>query len=73
LPRQPGQKDARFVHLLSGQPDIEELAESMPAERAARRISEAERFANLEQQVQSLTDQVAKLTEQFESFKKQFE
>jgi uncharacterized protein len=73
LPRQPGQKDARYVHLLSGQPDIEELAESMPAERAARRTSDAERVATLEQQVQSLTDQVAKLTEQFESFKKQFE
>src|SRR5207249_3377196 len=56
LPRQAGQKDARYVHLLSGQPDIEELAESMPAERAPRRTSEAERVANLDQQVQSLTD-----------------
>jgi len=73
LPRQPGQKDARYVHLLSGQPDIEEITESMPAERSTRRASDAERVANLEQQVQSLTDQVAKLTEQFESFKKQFE
>lgn len=73
LPRQPGQKDARFVHLLSGTPDVEEVIESMTAERGPRRTSESERVANLEQQVQSLTEQVAKLTEQFESFKKQFE
>jgi len=73
LPRQPGQKDARYVHLLSGEPDIEEMTESVPAERAARRAGDAERLAALEQQVQSLTEQVSKLTEQFEAFKKQFE
>ena len=73
LPRQPGQKDARYVHLLSGEPDIEEMTESVPAERAARRAGDAERLAVLEQQVQSLTEQVSKLTEQFDAFKKQFE
>ena len=73
LPRQPGQKDARYVHLLSGMPDVEEMMESVPAERATRRAGDAERLAQLEQQVQSLTQQVSKLTEQFEAFKKQFE
>jgi uncharacterized protein YceH (UPF0502 family) len=73
LPRQPGQKDARYVHLLSGTPDVEEMIESVPAERATRRAVDAERVGHLEQQVQSLTEQVSKLTEQFEAFKKQFE
>ena len=73
LPRQAGQKDARFVHLLSGTPDVEELIESAPAERATRRTNDGERVANLEQQVQSLTEQVEKLTQQFDAFKKQFE
>jgi uncharacterized protein len=73
LPRQPGQKDARYVHLLSGQPDIEELVESMPAERAARRTNDTDRMSQLEQEVKSLTEQVEKLTQQFEAFKKQFE
>src|SRR3954468_21861743 len=36
LPRQAGQKDARFVHLLSDVPDIEALSESAPAERTTR-------------------------------------
>jgi uncharacterized protein YceH (UPF0502 family) len=73
LPRQSGQKDARFVHLLSGAPDIDTMNESTPAERTSRRTSDSERVANLEQQVQSLSEQIQKLTEQFESFKKQFE
>jgi uncharacterized protein YceH (UPF0502 family) len=73
LPRLPGQKDARYVHLLSGTPDVEEMIESAPAERASRRTGDAERVASLELQVQSLTEQVNKLTEQFEAFKKQFE
>jgi uncharacterized protein YceH (UPF0502 family) len=73
LPRLPGQKDARYVHLLSGTPDIEEMIESTPAERSARRPNDPDRMAHLEQQVQSLTEQVAGLTEQFEAFKKQFE
>ena len=73
LPRLAGQKDARFVHLLSGAPDIEAINESVPAERTARRAVDGDRVAALEQQVESLTKQVAGLTEQFEAFKKQFE
>src|ERR1043166_7538000 len=73
LPRQPGQKDARYVHLLSGTPDLEEVNEPVAAERPTRRAGDVERVAALEQQVQSLTEQVNKLAEQFETFKKQFE
>src|SRR5215471_14787666 len=36
LPRQPGQKDARYVHLLSGTPNLEDL-ETVTAERTTRR------------------------------------
>jgi uncharacterized protein YceH (UPF0502 family) len=73
LPRQPGQKDARFVHLLSGEPHIEAFSESVPAERTTRRAADHERVAALEQQVEGLIQQVAGLSEQFEAFKKQFE
>jgi len=73
LPRQPGQKDARFVHLLSGTPDVEALSESDPAERSARRAPDNDRVAILEQQIETLTQKVAGLSEQFEAFKKQFE
>jgi uncharacterized protein YceH (UPF0502 family) len=73
LPRQPGQKEARFAHLLAGEPEIEEIAETSAAERAPRKTSEAERVAKIEEQVQTLIEKVESLANQFEEFKKQFE
>src|SRR5437588_1704393 len=73
LPRQPGQKEARFAQLLAGQPEIEQMAESSVAERSARRTTDSERVAQLEEQIQALTEEVASLINQFEEFKKQFE
>src|SRR3989441_50820 len=72
LPRQPGQKEARFAHLLSGEPALEQVIEA-PAERKARGGNDAERIASLEDAVQNLTQRVEELTAQFDSFKKQFE
>jgi uncharacterized protein YceH (UPF0502 family) len=73
LPRQSGQKDARFTHLLAGHPDIEATAESVAPSRAARREHDGDRVSKLEEQVQTLTQQIDELTAQFEEFKKQFE
>ncbi|SRR5581483_3275571 len=73
LPRQPGQKEARFAHLLSGEPEVEEIAETFAPERAPRRTSDSERVAKLEEQVQGLLEKVESLANQFEEFKKQFE
>ena len=73
LPRQPGQKEARFAHLLSGPPAVEEMSETPAAEKSHRRANDSERIAKLEEQVQALTEQMENLTGQFEEFKKQFE
>ena len=73
LPRQPGQKDARFVHLLSGEVNVEQLTEEQPSVRATRRSSDDERIEKLEAQVETLTSEVENLRQQFEQFKKQFE
>ncbi len=64
LPRQPGQKDARYAHLLSGEVNVEALSE--PERVVSRR-------ANLEERVESLAAEVEKLKQQFEEFRKQFE
>ena len=72
LPRQPGQKEARFAHLLSGEPAFEQVIEA-PTERKARGGNDAERIASLEDAVQDLTQRVEELTAQFDGFKKQFE
>jgi uncharacterized protein YceH (UPF0502 family) len=73
LPRQAGQKDARFTHLLAGQPDAEAIAEAAAPSRSTRREHDADRVSTLEEQVQALTQQIESLTAQFEEFKKQFE
>ena len=65
LPRQPGQKEGRFAHLLSGEVNVEALAE-MPERVVSRR-------SNLEERVEALAAEVERLKEQFEEFKKQFE
>jgi hypothetical protein len=64
LPRQPGQKEGRFAHLLSGEIDIQSLEQTPPS--PLRRTS-------LEERVEALTAEVEKLKEQFEQFRKQFE
>lgn len=69
LPRQPGQKEGRFAHLLSGEINLETLAiegERAPAVSSTRR-------SGLEQKVEDLAAEVQQLKEQFEQFRKQFE
>ena len=72
LPRQPGQKEVRFAHLLSGPIDVEALVESERNAPAPRR-SGSEQVERLEQKVDALTAEVDKLRLQFEEFRKQFD
>ena len=65
LPRQPGQKDGRFAHLLNGEIDIQALDQTPPPTPSRR--------TGLEEKVEALTAEVQKLKEQFEQFRKQFE
>ena len=69
LPRQPGQKEGRFAHLLNGEIDVEAFVEQ---ERVAA-ASPTTRRSSLEQKVDDLAAEVEKLKEQFELFRKQFE
>ena len=68
VPRQPGQKEGRFAHLLSGEINLEALAETERIAAAA-----PSRRAGLEEKVEALAAEVEKLKEQFEQFRKQFE
>jgi uncharacterized protein YceH (UPF0502 family) len=73
LPRQPGQKEARFAHLLSGEVSIESLAEMEHSQGARTNRSGAERVLKLEQEVEVIKAEVKTLQQQFEDFKRQFE
>lgn len=75
LPRQPGTKESRYAHLLSGAINIEQLPVApVPVPRAAAvpRIDE-ERVARLEAEVAVLRQGLATLQQQLLEFKKQFE
>jgi uncharacterized protein YceH (UPF0502 family) len=73
LPRQPGQKEARFAHLLSGPVDVETSVVEHSAKATMPRQSQSERIDRLEQEVATLTEGMQKLQEQFAEFKRQFE
>ncbi len=71
LPRRPGEKEARYAHLLSGAPALEaSLAEHAPA---ASGLTRADRIAELEAEVAELRREVDDLKRQFAGFQKQFE
>jgi uncharacterized protein YceH (UPF0502 family) len=75
LPRQSGQKEARYAHLLAGDVVVEEEDAQAPrAERAVRPPKvDNEKLAELTAQVEELRRELAELRQQFDSFKKQFE
>ena len=72
LPVQPGQKEARFAHLLSGDVDIEALAAAQ-AVRSPRGGADSERVERLEEEVAGLRSEVEALRQTFDEFKRQFE
>ena len=69
LPRRPGQKEARFAHLLAG----EVAADSGDVEGPARVSAGPDRIGALEQAVAELRNEVAELRGQLEAFRRQFE
>lgn len=74
LPRQPGQKEARFAHLLAGEVSIDTVhEEAAPTRGRGRGDIQGDRMTSLEGEVERLRGEVLSLKEQFEGFKKQFE
>ncbi len=72
LPRQPGTKESRCMHLFAG--DVTE-AESAHAATATvdRNFGETERVARLEEDVAALRREVGELKDHLERFRRQFE
>lgn len=70
LPRQPGTKEARYAHLLSG--DVEAW-EPEPEAAVTGNSADSDRLARLENEVAALQNQIADLKQQLADFRKQFE
>lgn len=72
LPRQPGTKETRYAHLLSGdvaQADAELKVNADTSERSV----DGDRVRQLEEEINGLKNEVADLKQQFAEFRKQFE
>jgi hypothetical protein len=72
LPRQPGTKESRYVHLLAGDVAVPEspYAANVPASRGP---ADAGRIARLEEEVAELRKEFSDVKDQLERFRKQFE
>jgi uncharacterized protein YceH (UPF0502 family) len=68
LPRRPGQKETRFAHLLSGEPQIDTADES-----GAERPGKTGRLEALEHAVASLREEMTELRAQLEEFRREFQ
>jgi uncharacterized protein YceH (UPF0502 family) len=74
LPRQTGQKESRYIHLLSGEPKVTESDIAPPLEAATIQVlAENERIVKLEEEVKTLHAKIQQIEQRFAEFKKQFE
>ena len=72
LPRQPGTKEARYAHLLSGDVEVPTV-DSVCGTASPSSANTGERIARLEDQVENLQSEITDLKQQFAAFRKQFE
>jgi uncharacterized protein YceH (UPF0502 family) len=74
LPRQPGRKESRYSHLLSGKPEASFV--DLPSHRETETVivrKENDRSVELQEQIDSLRQELHDLKREFEKFKSQFE
>lgn len=78
LTRQPGTKESRYAHLLSG--DVASSgdvaassAQPLPTHEIPAASADGDRLARLEEQITTLQKDIADLRQQFAAFRKQFD
>jgi uncharacterized protein len=72
LARQPGTKESRYAHLLSGDV-VETDAPGRTGVTVERSTADAERIGRLEEEVTELRKEFSEIKDQMERFRKQFE
>ena len=73
LPRQPGTKESRYMHLFSGDAPLQTDVTRAPSPTNAGSTSTADRVATLEEEVARLRAELSEVQQQLAAFRKQFE
>jgi uncharacterized protein YceH (UPF0502 family) len=74
LPRQAGRKESRYMHLLSGEPEVTGTEPAVPEESARQEVrAENERIARLEEDLSKLRKDFDTFMHEYKSFKSQFD
>ena len=71
LPRAPGTKETRHVHLMSGEDVLQQYADGYAGNDSS--APRGSRLGELEEEVRRLRQQLEWLTGEFEQFRRQFE
>jgi hypothetical protein len=72
LPRQPGQKELRYAHLLSGEVAVDSSEQSTERDEP-QQAGAGERITALETAMAELQNEIADIRKQLEDFRRQFE
>jgi uncharacterized protein len=73
LPRQPGTKESRYMHLFCGDAPMQTDVARAPSPTNAGGTSTADRVATLEEEVARLRAELSEVQQQLAAFSKQFE
>jgi uncharacterized protein YceH (UPF0502 family) len=72
IPARAGQKENRYVQLLSGEPDLESWTSASTPAPTAGLASEKSRIDTLESELETLKSELRSLREELAAFKKLF-
>jgi uncharacterized protein YceH (UPF0502 family) len=73
LPKQPGRKEVRYIHLLAGEPDLEMGFQEEAASLTSSQTGDQSCITDLEKEIKSIREELNTLQQDFLDFKNQFE
>jgi uncharacterized protein YceH (UPF0502 family) len=73
LPRQPGTKESRYMHLFSGDAPAADIStQNVARAPSPAEVSTTDRLSELENEVQALRKEVSEIKQEFTAFREQF-
>jgi hypothetical protein len=73
LPRQPGTKESRYMHLFAGESGLASAASAVSGTTVSSGAANVDRVTRLEEEVALLRQELSRVQEQLAAFRRQFE